>query len=436
MQSLIIRVPLLVALLALPSAASAQQPLYVFLRAAEEGGALDVREAELTRDQARSQVDEARARLLPSLSASAGYTRNQAEVVAEFPAPDDTGMLQTQRAVITPYDQLEARVALTVPLIDVGAWSSFFGAEASADAETMRADARAIDVRVSVVTAYHALVAARAVQDAAARTLSAAEENLAVVSSRADAGLASELDRQRAIADVERAHQSVAEADLQEALASRQLYVATSLEPDGTRASLDASLEDEAPLATWMRAASDLPAVRAAVHDVRAAELARDAAWQSMLPTISASASERITNAAGFGPEALWAVGVSASWVLDFGRPASLGTRERQIALAEVRLDRAQRSAETSIYEAWHRVRSLVARARSARAAEAASERAAVVARARAEAGTGTQLELSQAERDLFSASVQRIQADADLEVSRLALRLRSGLSIDAGGTP
>jgi outer membrane protein TolC len=81
-------------------------------------------------------------------------------------------------------------------------------------------------------------------------------------------------------------------------------------------------------------------------------------------------------------------------------------------------------------------VRSLLARARAARAAQAASERAATVARVRFEAGTGTQLEVSQSERDLFQAEVARIQADADLRVARLALRLRSGLPASLEVTP
>ncbi len=96
------------------SPATAQQPLEVFLAAADEH-ALDLREAELARDQARSQVDEARARWLPSFSATGGYTRNEVAVEVDFP----TGATTSRQATITPLDQLDLTLQLNVPVIDV-----------------------------------------------------------------------------------------------------------------------------------------------------------------------------------------------------------------------------------------------------------------------------------------------------------------------------
>ena len=70
--------------------------------------------------QARSQADEARARLLPSFTATGAYTRNEIEVVFRSTAPDGTMLQRT----ITPYDQLDARFVLTVPIVDASssAW--------------------------------------------------------------------------------------------------------------------------------------------------------------------------------------------------------------------------------------------------------------------------------------------------------------------------
>jgi outer membrane protein len=410
--------------------ARAQQPLEEFLRAAEDGGALELVEAEAAEQTSRSQVDEARARLLPSLGVTAAYTRNQFEAVVNVPM----GATSVQ-AVITPFDQVEGRLALTVPVVDVAAWSSFFGAEDGAEASGQRLRESVLEVQVRVIQAYHALVEARAVADAARRALATSEESLAVVASRTEAGLGTELDRQRATADVERARQSVAEGELSEALAARQLFAASGLDASSQRVLLEDPLDSEAPLAGWMASAASMPAVRAAEAEARAADRARDGAWQALLPTLSASASERLTNATGFnGQASAWALGVTAGWTLDFARPAAIGTRDHQLAAARARLARVERAAETAIHEAWHRVVSLVVRARSARAAQVASQRAAEVARARFEAGTGTQLEVSQAERDVFAAEVVRIQADAALRVARLTLRVRAGRAPRLGG--
>jgi outer membrane protein TolC len=426
--------PLLAALgswLGLHSTAIAQQPLSDFLRSVREGGALDVREASIERDGAGSRVDERRARLLPSLGASASYTRNQYAAVAQFPTGSSpSGAPILGQAIITPEDALDARFTLTVPLLDVSAWSSFFAAEDSAQAATERLADRVRTVEASVITKYYAHVASRAVLSAAERTLTSADENLAYIRARYEAGLASELDEVRAHADRERAAQKVADAELEVALSARALFVASGLEPEGTPVELgDDALEEEPRLEEWVRVAGELPSVRAARREARAASWAQDSAWQTLLPTISATATERLTNATGFnGQSSIWALGVSAAWQLDFGAPAARASREHDSQLTEVRLARTTMDAQTDVHESWHRVRALLARLRSARVAEEASARGAEVARARYQAGTGTQLEQSQAERDLFEARVARIQAEADLRVARLALRVRAGL--------
>src|SRR5690606_23803476 len=121
----------LVALVALmPGVARAQQPLSEFLAAAEDGN-LDLRAARAALAQSRSQVDEARARLLPSASATGTYTRNELEVVIQLPNPSGG---EPRQAVISPYDQFEGRFTIAVPILDLSAWASFFSAEASADA--------------------------------------------------------------------------------------------------------------------------------------------------------------------------------------------------------------------------------------------------------------------------------------------------------------
>lgn len=403
--------------------AHAQQPLSVFLRGAADR-AVELRAADASAREAGSRVDEARAALLPSLSLTAGYTRNETEIVAEF--PDGAGGLQ--EAVISAQDQVEGRLQLDVPLVNVSAWSRFFGAESRAEAARARRVAVELDVNRRVVSAWYRLVAARALLASAEASVTIAEENAAMVSSRASAGLASELDRLGAEADVETARQRVAEAELDAALARRSLYVLSGVRPGEQAAPLDDALAEEPPLDRWLVGARVAPEVDAAERELDAASQERDAAWQTLLPAVDAFAAERYTNAAGFGPNFLWSAGVSLRWTLDFGAPATVGTAERAMERARADAELARQRAETRIYEAWHQARSALARARAARAAASLRERALDAARAEYRSGRSTQLALSRAQRDLLEAQGDRVRADADLAVARLTLRLESGL--------
>ena len=55
--------------------------------------------------------------------------------------------------------------------------------------------------------------------------------------------------------------------------------------------------------------------------------------------------------------------------------------------------------------------------------------------RTRFAAGTSTQLDVIQVERDLLSAEVDRIRAEADLAVARLALEKVSGADLSHSGS-
>ena len=408
--------------------ADAQQALDAFLAAGREH-ALDLREAELNRAVARSQIDEARARWLPSLSATGGYTRNEVDVVVTIP----TSATTSTQATITPLDQADLTLQVNVPLIDVGAWLTFAAAEASADASERRLGATTAETYLAVATAYHQVVATRALRDAAVRGRAAAEAGLARSQARVAATLASDLEVARAEAEVARADQQIADAELQVTLAERNLEVLTGLTvgPERAATAVDALAAPAEPSPSSVERLSE---VRAADEDLRAARLARDASWAALAPTVSAFARERITNASGFGPSALWAIGVQATLTLDFLRPAQIGTRERQEELAELRRERALELARTRVIEARARLVGSIARVRSARAQEASARRARDVAIARHESQLATQLDVLTAERELVSAEGTRIQAEGDLAVARLAYRVRTTGAID--GSP
>ncbi len=385
----------------------------------------DLRTARALLAQARSQADEARARLLPSFTATGSYTRNEIEVVFRTTAPDGTPVQRT----ITPYDQLDARFVLGVPILDASSWAGFFAAEASGDAAGDRADLAQDDVDVAVTQLYFQLVGGRAMAESARRSLAVAEQSLTFVAARREVGVASIAEVARAEAEVHRARQMIQEAELGVLLAERNLANLTGVELRGRAfPAIEAAVSGppSGSLDEHLARLHEAPGVRAAAHDVLAAERGVHAGWLAFVPTVAGSASERVTNAVGFGPSSSWNLGVTATWTLDFLRPAQVGTREAALSAARARLERAEQQARLQIEDAWHRSSALEARVETAEAVLTSSRRAAEDTRVRYEVGVGSQLEVLQTERDLFAAEVGRIQALADLAVARETLRIRA----------
>ena len=94
-------------------------------------------------------------------------------------------------------------------------------------------------------------------------------------------------------------------------------------------------LHEEAPLESWEGAPPRRhPFRRGLVEQRRTAESSSLAAKLALLPTLSASAQEHLTNAPGFsGHDALWVVNVTAAWKLDV---TTYGTLRSQAAAAEI----------------------------------------------------------------------------------------------------
>lgn len=400
------------AVLCVSPQAYAQQPLVAFLDSARTRN-FDVRDAEAQREQLAGVAAQTRARLLPSFTATGSYTRNEHET--SFAGG----------VTITPHDQLEARFTLAVPVLDTQTWLSLTASDAQAAAAEVRVEGAELEAAVAVTQLWYQLVAARAFADSAARVLDAAEHAKSAAEARVRAGAAPALELARAEAEVARAEQSVAEAAYQTEIVGRNLALASGLHPSAERVELSVEAGQELAWAQIAARVLDLPSVRAAERDLVASQRARTGAWLSYLPVVVASATQRITNAAGFGEPRAWTAGATATWNLDFVRAASIRTQGAAADLAESRYQRTRQVAENLLFEGWQRVRSLVARANAARRAEEASDRAARDAALRFENGAGTQLDQIQAERDRFSAEVTRISAVADLGAARAILGLR-----------
>lgn len=416
---------LAISLFAAPRPAAALQPLGEFLGAAQQHN-VDRREAVVTAEQRRHRLDQARWDLTPTLAVTGSYARNQYEVKVTIPGSDPASPVTR---IITPYDQLDAQISLTQPLVEVGAWLQVSAAKADLVAGEARLAATEQSVQLAVAQAYFQLIAADAVLRSARAAQQAARDNLDLFDRRAGAGVASELDRKRAEVELERVRKTIADAEYGLAVARQRLNSLTGLPPDDGPVDLEVTLGEEAPLASWTGDdLSAVPSVRAAAAETAAARASYAAAKGVLYPSLSASANQRFTNATGFlGRYAIASATLNLSWRFDLAAIPQLRAQKSQTALAEVRADRARQAAYDQVHQSWHQVRAALTKARAARVERETSTLALGLARERYAAGAGLYLEVTQAERDALAAEISRIQADADLALARVSLRIAAG---------
>lgn len=416
------------ALFGVASPAFALQPLAEFLAGARHTS-VDNREAAFGVAEQDAQALAALGRELPDVTLRGTYTRNQFAAVFPLELPDGS----TRTLTIQPFNQWDLFVQIGAPLIDAGGWSRASAARRAAKGASHHARATELETQKQVARYYYLLIGADALRTSAEHTLTAAEDNAKLTRDRRESGIATALDVERAEAEVERARQSIADADLQTSLAARALQTLTGVTPSGETPALLDDLHAEAPLDTWEATpTAGLPALAAATAYAESAALTSRAAKLALVPTLNASFTEHISNATGFiGRRDSFTFALNAVWRLDVATIANVRAQAASAAVASIREERTRLATRDQIHEAWQRVRTGVMKSRAARAQSRAAALAAEHATVRYASGTGTQLDLVQAQRDAFSAEVGRISADADLALSRAVLRLAAGVSLD-----
>jgi outer membrane protein TolC len=400
--------------------AGATQPLETFLEAARTSN-FDVREQAATVEQRSWESESALGRLLPSASARGVYTRNQ------YAAVIPPGPIAPNGLTITPQDQVDLFLQVDVPLIDLSNHARLSQSRHIEKASNAQLEVAQNDVQRTVARAYYTYVGSAALVQAAERSQKIAEENLAFVTTRHAIGVATELDRERARANLEQSKQDRAQAELIGITAGRNLETVSGITPTPVDEYPADDLHPEDPLPVWL-ANTDTPADRVQAELGRAASSAKKAAAYSLLPSLSANAQERITNATGFtGRTSSYMVQAMLSWRLDYGTYGAAQAQASAADVQKVRAERARRGVEDDIFGAWERVRTAIVKSESARAQANAAVRAEELALARYQSGALTQLDVTQSQRDAFQAQASRIQADADLLYSRVLLRLAAG---------
>jgi len=402
--------------------AHALQPLQTFVAGAKRSNP-DNREAAAIVQQREAQRDVATGAYLPSLGVQGTYTRNQYE--AAFAVPGSA-----QRVVIQPLNGLDAYFTLQVPIVNVGAWEQKGAANATADAASASRRSTEVSVEASVTQIYYQLLGTEAVLFAAKSSLDVAESNARLVKDRHELGAASELDLQRAIADVARAQQDVAVAT--RAVVSARLTLESlsriAPEPAAFENYVPDDLKEEAPLSSWLgNSTDDLVTVKPAILATEVASRSRSATRAQWVPTLAAQGQEHLTNAGGFtGRNSVYTLSGTLAWRLDFALAPNVAAQTAALSAAQARADKARIAAAENIAQAWHQIRAGIEQSRAARAGVQAATAALASARDRYTNGVATQLEVVQAQRDVFSAQVSQAQAAYNLKYARAALRLAS----------
>lgn len=408
------------------SSALALQPLSTFL-AGGRTWSTEGRAARLGAEQQAGTALGALGRVLPSVSARASYTRNEHEATLQLSGLDPS----MQDIVLQAGNQYDAYLQVDVPVFDGAGWASVGSARASARGAEADAAATALEIDKRIASQYYQLVGGQALRGAAERMLAAAQQLRIVARERRAKGIATDLEVNRATAEVSRAGQEVASAELAVELARRALRTLSGVDPDSEIARFEDDLRGEDELEVWeRRGLQSSPGMQAAREHGRSAELADLAARLAFAPTIVASAQEHFTNAAGFaGTQDAWVATITATWKVDLALLGAARAQSSAADVARVKEEEARQRTLDLIHDAWCRVRAGIAKSRVARAELDEANTVVAQARERYQRGACTQLDVVQAERDAFSAEVSRIRADADLASARTVLRASAGIS-------
>lgn len=395
------------------------------LIAAADQANLDGRITREQRVRAADELDQAWAGLLPVLTAQGQWTRNQRPVEVGPFAPGGDPI------VITPEDQYDAVIRLELPLVDATRWARIAASSLADEAAGLRTEVVRDAIRRQLAATWFGYAASLAVRDAAQRSLGVAEAQLKLQEIRGSLGAATEVELLRARAEVERGKQTVAETLAAVALTRRALQSLTGLEiADEAQLPADDTTPD-APLPELEAKLAGLPAVRASAKEAEYAAAAADVARWAYAPSLSAHFTERLSNASGFsGEEDSYTTGLVLGWRVDAPTWFAGNAAHTAAGTASLAVDKQKLTARDQLFADWQRLTTAVQKLTSAAAQVEAARRAAQLIRDRYEVGAATQTDVIQAERDLFGAEVNQIQARAELASAHVALRISAGLPL------
>ncbi len=389
----------------------------------------DAEAAQLVVARAEASKREAWAELFGDLSVSGTYRRRAFEITRDF--EDENG--NVNQVVLSRQNSLFGVARAEITVLDATAISRI--SKAGADVES--AEARNVELRralaFSVADTYLAVLAAERAKAAAERRLALADDALANVKARFDAGLTaksvlnrSKLERATAQLEATRADNAAQQMRLSLSFVVGRAVTGTLEDPTaetpvGSDAELLASARD------------GRPDVKRLELELEARRIAGREPWFGFVPTVGVAAEVTATNEPGFtGQVVNWSLAATAQWLLWDGgvryavaRRRAADTREAELALAKQlrQVELELRQARTDLGTAMAAVTQAEARLEVAR--ENAEE-----VRARFQQGLATALE--QADAAVAEYDAAQALASERFEASAATLRLTRAV----GGWP
>jgi outer membrane protein TolC len=421
----------------------------------------DLRAARERIVEAEAGVAQARAALLPTVSAQGRYTHNYKEVdfdAIAFSAPtfdvaDAIRMATTNPAeataiqavvdrdraalagqptvVIQKLNQLDSGLNASVPVVSPPSYYALSAARYSRDASAAGYQVTEASVLLSVAQAYFAAAGTDELVRARQDAVKVATETFDVAKARVAAELANQVESTRAETALVRAQQDLAEAENTRGAAYRALVTLIGTHEPIAVQTVAALPAEPGPFEALVgEARVRRPEIAAERATIAAAEAnARAGAWR-WSPVLSAFGFLRGQNYTGFsGDKYAWGVGLQLDWLLYDGgvRDAQRHIAEAQRREAEARLDLL---ADTVSDEVANARGSLETKRKGVTAAERAVELAREtlrLIRAQYEAGTAKQLDVLQAQDVLVGAEVSLAQAHFDVALADIQLRRAAG---------
>lgn len=423
-----------ISLLAAPVSAQRSLTLDDALQLARKNNR-DLQAARARLTGAEASIEQARAALLPTVSAQGKYSHNIPDVTISIP----NGMGQPPtRSAITPADQLDASLTAVVPLVVPAAYPAYAAAEKSRSAS--EADFRVTETRLLFTTAQAFYAAAGTDELVSARhhAVEVAEQTLINARARFESGTATKVETTRAQLAVVRAQQTEREAREQQANVYAQLatlirtpsgFVVQPPPIDATTTAL------EAPEVLVTRALNSRPELSA--HQLRLEALGAniDSLRWRWAPTVSAFGNARAFNYTGFsGQNAAYVFGVQLDWLIfDAGtRDAQRHGLEAQQLDTRLQLEQVRSAVADDVRQARRAIDTRRSALEASQLAVALSQETLALVRVQYEAGTALQIDLLAAQDNLIGAEVGLAQSRFDLALADLTLQRNAGTFLNA----
>lgn len=366
--------------------------------------------------RAEALVTQARAGLLPTVTANAVYTRLDADRTLND-------------RVISGADQLSANAQVSVPVVALRAWTALGRAGLSLDASRATVAEARRAVAIATARAYLAVSSQHRIVATTERALANATAHRDFARARLDGGIGNRVDVVRAAQDVAtitatRAAQRAALSRMQEALGVLL----------GSDAPLDATEDIETPAMPPLdRALTEAGArsdVRATAARAAVAERAVRDVWAEYTPTLAAVFQPFYQNPATLTqPLTGWQAQVVFSWVL-FDGGARYGVSRERAALRDdalAQLEAMTRQARSEVRAAFAAIREADAVVEASREASQLADEALDLADTAYRAGATSNLEVIDAQRRARDARAAANSADDNAREARLNLLIAAG---------